>query len=318
MTPIRAELTPAAALLARKAAKDAALLPMIKAALERRHVSDAEVWDGYPCSAAEDDESDYLGGLLLNLERCARLDQSGVTTKAIRIAFELGQASIVGTTDPEKMERFLTNTEKQERRYKKGGATTGPEAAADAKERNRVLKDVWRAYRGQFGDGWTLAKKVYAGECKYADDSGEEQPYTAALSVEGARMLFRQWAQEAVIAAERETWATSGWSETKVWPGEPTPKHIRSTRDGYTVELSEEDDCWLLKVRMPVAGDEAGDGFLYESRARTHAGVSLDDAKAGSYALIEWDREQEPLKKREWREFRKRMKARGSRDSWRW
>ena len=95
MTAKRAYRTTFEALDALHAERDAALLPMIKAALERRHVTDPEVWDGYPCSAAEDDESDYYGGLFLNLERCARLDPSGVTSKAIRITFKFGRRRIV-------------------------------------------------------------------------------------------------------------------------------------------------------------------------------------------------------------------------------
>lgn len=67
MTPIPAATTTAAVLAVIDAA-DAAVLPRIRAALERRHVADPEVWDGYPCSAAEDDESDYYGGLFLNLD----------------------------------------------------------------------------------------------------------------------------------------------------------------------------------------------------------------------------------------------------------
>ena len=333
MTAKRAYRTTFEALDALHAERDAALLPMIKAALERRHVTDPEVWDGYPCSAAEDDESDYYGGLFLNLERCARLDPSGVTSKAIRIAFEFGQASIVGTTDPEKVERVLANMEKQERRYKKGGTTTGPEAAADAKERNRVLKDVWRAYRGQFGDGLKLAKKVCAGECKYVDDSGNERNYTAVLSLERIKALFSEWTQEAVIAAERETWATSGWREirrgkpaTNGFPG-TADKHSRSTHDGYFVLLFDEGDgVWSLSLRLPFVADKRrsdgtvvwGDDFERYRNARTESGVSLDDAKAGSYVFIEETRERELLAKREKQEYRRRMDARLARDSAGW
>jgi hypothetical protein len=140
---------------------DTALLLTIKAALKRRHVNDFEVRGGYRPFVEGDERIDWVEGIdwdeendfLINyegiyytrgmfrcLESCAREDPSGQTIKAIRIAFALGQASIVGTTDPEKVERALTTMEKQERRYKKGGTTTGPEKAADAKERHRVLK----------------------------------------------------------------------------------------------------------------------------------------------------------------------------------
>jgi hypothetical protein len=273
------------------------------------------VWDGYPCSAEEDEESDYYGGLFLNLERCARLDPSGQTTKAIRIAFALGQASIAGTTDLERVERFLANAEKQERRYKKGGTKTGPEAAADAKERYRAMKEVWAANRDKY-KSMELVRKVRNGEFGFLTDLKEDRVKT----------LFGKWAQEAVIAAERETWATIGWDGWSDGIPNCRWKHHRSTHDGYLAQLFETDDGWRLKISAPPAPDKpgpdgiviAGDDFIRSRVAQTHPGISLDDAKAAIYWLIERDREREVLEKRQKKGLSKRMEAREASASWSW
>ena len=289
----------------------AALLLAIKAALKRRRVTDFEVWGGYR-PVVEGDEAtceeteqlinyegiNYIRGMLRCLESSAREDPSGATTNAIRIAFALGQASIVGSTDAERVERFLANAEKQARRYNKGGTKVGNERAVDAEGRHRVLKEVWRQYRGQFGDGRTLAKKIEARECKYMDDSGKERVYPAALSLDGMKGWFRRWAKEDVIATEPETWATSGWYRSG-------STHCRDTHDGYLAQLFETDDGrWRLEIREPLEYKPPS-GPIVRGRigrfvgVQTRPGVSLDDAKAGSYRFIEREREGAVLKKRE-------------------
>jgi hypothetical protein len=279
----------------------AALLLTIKAALKRRHVTDFEVWGGFRPFVEGDEATDedteylinyeginYIRGMFRCLESSAREDPSGATTNAVRIAFALGQASIAGSTDPERVERFLANAEKQGRRYKKGGTKVGGERAVDAKGRHRVLKEVWRRYRGQFGDGLRLAKKIEARQCKYVDDSGNEKIYPADLSPEGMKGWFRKWAKEEVIATEPETWATSGWYRSG-------STHCRDTHDGYLAQLFETDGRWRLEIREPLeykppSGPVVRGHITWFGGVETRPGVSLDDAKAGSYQFIERER----------------------------
>jgi len=272
MTPMRAELT-AAALLAASAAEDAALLPRIKAALERRHVADPEVWNGYPCSAAEDGESDYYGGLFLNLERCTRVDPSRLMAKAIRIAFELGQASIVGTTDPEKTERILTGMEKLDNARKGGGDTTGSYTKRDADGGHKALKKLWAERHEQVSDH-ELAREACADKC------------ITKLGEDRARALFGQWRREAVYANERDTWATGDWIAMKEYPGGGR-EHRRRTHDGYHVVLTEDDGRWRCLVQLH---DYEEEDRIWEWKGGS--AESLDEAKAESYAVVKEVREQ--------------------------
>jgi hypothetical protein len=307
----RAHAATKEALDALEAERDAALLPMIKAALERRHVTDFKVWGGSRPFVEGDERIDrdeeidwdeandllikyegisYTRGMFRCLGSYAREDPSGQTIRAIRIAFALGQASITGTTDPEKIERFLAAAEKQSAAVRKAGTITGSKKAAKAEQRNQVLKEVWRRYRDQFGDGLKLAEKIEDGECKYVDESGKEKVYKGHLSVERMRDLFRKWATEVVIATEPETWATSGWER---WGS----THHRSTHDGYRAQLFETDGRWDLEMAVQVVADKpprngvaAARGYVRYRGVRMPPGVSLDDAKAASYRFIEQER----------------------------
>ena len=122
------------------------------------------------------------------------------------------------------------------------------------------------------------------------------------------RDLFRKWAKDVVIATEPETWATSGWDrwEQQYPGGLGLSRHRRSTHDGYLAQLFETDGGWDLEISAPVVADKPprsgvapARGLVRSCRVRTWPGASLDDAKAASYWLIEREREQAQLKKRE-------------------
>ena len=162
-------------------------LAEVKADLERKPVTDPQVWNGYPDGWRSGDEGDEDDpsvpvGLFLNLERCTRGNPTWQMAMAIRIAFELGRASITGTVDPAAAAKLVTMVN----RHRHGGLMTGAEAKADAEERHRVLKDVWRAHHGQYSDR-ELAKKVCDGEFGFVTDLGEDR----------VRALFGEWAREA-------------------------------------------------------------------------------------------------------------------------
>ena len=85
------------------AEKIAFALAEVKAGLKRKPVTDPKVWSGYPdgwSPGDDEDENDHVEvGLFQNLERCTRSNPTWQMAMAIRIAFELGRASIVGKAD---------------------------------------------------------------------------------------------------------------------------------------------------------------------------------------------------------------------------
>lgn len=261
------------------------LLAGIKADLERRQVSDPEVWDGYPRSAEEDAAHDYYGGLFLNLVRCTRVEPSDrVIAKAIEIAFELGRASIVGTADRDKTERILTGMEKLDRARKRAGDKTGGYTQRDAEGSHKVLKKMW-AERPEHVSDHELAREACADK------------RITKLSDDRVRALFGQWKRD----EERDTWATGSWIaamtpespiERKFPPKRPSKNGWeRRTHDDYCVVLFEEDRRWRHLVRL---SDEDG---TWEVRSKGSA-ESLDEAKAESYAAVETLREQKAQAKK--------------------
>ena len=221
----------------------AAVLAGIKADLERRHVSDPEVWDGYPRSADADDADDYYGGLFLNLVRCTRVDPSLVMAKAIDIAFELGRASIVGTADQDENERILTGMEKLDRARKRGGDRTGGYTKRDAEGGHKALKKMW-AERHEHVSGHELAREACADK------------RITKLSEERVRALFGQWKRD----EERDTWGTGCWIAAMT-PESPMERKFppkrrskngweRRTYDNYIVLLFEEDGRWRCLVQL--------------------------------------------------------------------
>ena len=264
----------------------AELLAGIKADLERRHVSGPKVWDGYPRSADEDDADDY-GGLFLNLVRCTRVEPSRVMAKAIRIAFELGRASIVGTADQDETERILAGMEKLDDARKQGGDSTGGYSQRDADGYHEALKKMWSERHEHVSDH-ELARQACADK------------RITKLSWHRVRALFGQWKREAVKASERDTWATGCWiaAMTPVSPTERTfpPKQPsknaweRPTHDGYCVVLFEEDRRWRCLVRL--FQQDGHQTFWPEGSAE-----SLGEAKAESYAVVEALRKQQAQKR---------------------
>ena len=167
----------------------------IKADLERKPVTDPKVWSGYPDGwrpGDEDDEDDPRVdvGLFLNLERCTRGTPTWQMAMAIGIAFELGRASIVGKANHAAAERISAEITAIANRRRKGTVNSAAAAKDDAEGRHRVMKDVWRAHRGQYSDH-DLARKVYNGECKFVTDSGKERVFVAAVSEDRVESTVR-------------------------------------------------------------------------------------------------------------------------------
>lgn len=105
----------------------------IKADLDRKPVTDPRVWSGYPWPPDADDE-DIPQGLFEQLVRCTRGTPTEQMARAIRIAFELGQASIVGEADHDVVERTWNAMERTARGRLKGGKKTGSKIRAGADE----------------------------------------------------------------------------------------------------------------------------------------------------------------------------------------
>jgi hypothetical protein len=261
------------------------LLAGIEADLERRHVSDPEVWDGYPRSADEDDADDYYGGLFLNLVRCTRVEPSRVMAKAIEIAFELGRASIVGTADQDETERILAGMEKLDRARKRGGDKTGGYTQRDAEGGHKALKKMWAERREHVISDHELSREACADK------------RITKLSEERVRALFGQWKRD----EERDTWATGCWIAVMT-PESPTERTFppkrpskngweRRTHDDYCVVLFEEDRKWRCLVRL---SDEDGTRTVRSRRSAE----SLDEAKAESYAVVEVLREEQTQAKK--------------------
>ena len=194
-------------------------------------------------------------------------------SKAIRIAFELGRASIVGTTDPEETERILRGMEKLDDARKRGGDSTGGYTKRDADGGHKKLKEKWTQRHEHVSDH-ELAREVCA------DKS------ITKLSNDRVRALFGQWKRD----EERDTWATGCWiaamtpkspMERKIPPQRPSKNGWeRRTYDDYCVLLFEENDRWRCIVRR---SDEEGT-WTVKSRGSAE---SLDEAKAESYAVVE-------------------------------
>jgi hypothetical protein len=140
---------------AQRAADDAeeiaAVLAGVKAALERKPVTDPKVWSGCPWpEGVEDEDMPYVHvGLFEHLVRCTRGDPSGRMATAIDIAFELGRASIVGKVDPAVAKRLLEGMS-----ARVDGATIGRaeslrrrQAKADEGDRT-AFYDRWWKKRG--------------------------------------------------------------------------------------------------------------------------------------------------------------------------
>lgn len=185
-------------------------------------------------------------------------------TSAIELAFELGRASIVGKADHDEAERILDALEKRAKGAENGGTESGRKIKAAADEPLRVLKDVWRAYRGQFGDGHALVKEVFARprKCKYGDGSGKERVFVPDVGEERARALFGEWARE-------EKWA-AGW----VAVGD---EYHQDTHDKYRVALFQEDGSWRLRIKAPnrLEWTPKGSGSMDEARAAGYTFVEL-------------------------------------------
>jgi hypothetical protein len=242
------------------------LLAEIKAALERKPVTDPKVWSGYPDDRDGDDEEyPHIDvGLFLNLERCMSRDHPsrGTLALAVDAAFQLGRASITGTADPATVERILAGMSRMAEGRKNGGLKTGPEKKGDAEDRHRAMKDVWRAHSDQYS-GRDLAAKVCAGKFGVG---------LTDLSEERVRALFGQWKREAVEATERDTWAAGCWIAS-----ENGGEHHRYTHDKYRVLLFEENRRWRLRIKASTREEWTPKGSV----------ESLDAAKVVSYAAVE-------------------------------
>ena len=151
--------------------------------------------------------------------------------------------------------------------WKRGPKVSGREErrrAAKSKRptlnRERVMKGVWRAYRGQFGSDRALAEGMRDRKCKYMD-AGRERVFVPHVEVERLRALFGEWARQ-------EKWA-AGWV---VMGGE----YHQDTHDNYRVALFQEDGSWRLRIKAPhiLEWTPKGSG-------------SMDEAKEAGYRCVE-------------------------------
>jgi hypothetical protein len=255
----------------------AEVLADIKADLERRHVTDPKVWSGYPWPEGVEDEDmpRVHVGLFEQLVRCTRgAPTLGKMASAIRITAELTQAVIVGrAADQDEVERVVDAMEKRAKGVRKGGKKTGGEKQAANAESERVMKGVWRAYRGQFGSDRALAEGMRDRKCKYMD-AGRERVFVPHVEVERARALLGEWARE-------EKWA-AGWSAVD---GE----YHQRTPNGYHVEVSSEGGSWRLRVKAP-------DGEEWTPKGSG----PLKEVKDAGYHFVEALRKQARARRAKW------------------
>lgn len=143
---------------AQRAADDAEeianTLAEVKAGLKRKHVTDPKVWSGHPdgwSPGDEDDENDHVEvGLFQNLERCTRSNSTWQMAMAIRIAFELGKAAIVGEADPVAADRVVAGMEARRLASVNANEESSKRRRTKADKRDRAaFYDRWWKKRGR-------------------------------------------------------------------------------------------------------------------------------------------------------------------------